>query len=278
MNRCPRLYTRMSNTTHPNTPQIVYSATSKRTSEGEIFIRQHVFDFILSGTSQTFFSNKSQSYKAGDIRFARKNRLSRFIKDPTPDGIFRSVAICIDQQTLEQLQGQFKPSEIHTANPDNVFLLKPNRLFHNYLDSLLPYLENGQAIGSELVKTKIREAILIFLETNPDLRNILFDFREPGKIDLEAYMNEHYLFNGDLKEFAYLTGRSLSTFKRDFHELYGTTPSRWLLKKRLEDAHYLIKEKHLKATEVFSEVGFKDYAHFSVAFKKAYGRAPSLLS
>jgi AraC-like DNA-binding protein len=158
-----------------------------------------------------------------------------------------------------------------------VFSLKPNKLFHNYVDSLLPYLENDSVINETLLRTKIKEAILIFLESNPELKNILFDFSEPGKIDLEAYMNEHYLFNGDLKEFAYLTGRSLSTFKRDFEKIYGMTPSRWLVKKRLDEAYYLIKEKKWKAMEVFLEVGFKDYAHFSVAFKRAYGAAPSLL-
>jgi AraC-like DNA-binding protein len=267
----------MSNTTNPKIPQIVYSATSKRITEGEIFIRQHVFDYIMSGTSETFFGGRSYQYKAGDFRFARKNRLSRFIKNPSPDGLFKSVSICIDQHTLEQMQGQFKSAKIYKANNDNVFPLKSNPHFHNYIDSLLPYLESNREISGELVRTKIKEAILIFLETNPELKDILFDFSEPGKIDLEAYMNEHYLFNGNLKEFAYLTGRSLSTFKRDFHQIYGITPSRWLIKKRLEEAYYLLKEKKWKATEVFLEVGFKDYAHFSVVFKKTFGLAPSLV-
>jgi len=268
----------MSNTTNPNLPQIVYSATSKRITEGEIFIRQHVLDYIVSGTSETSFGGKSYQFKAGDFRFARKNRLSKFIKNPLPDGVFKSVSICIDQPTLEQMREQFQPSPIHKVNNDNVFLLKPNRIFHNYIDSLLPYVESNTTMSTELVKTKIKEAVLIFLQTNPELANILFDFSEPGKIDLENYMNEHYLFGGDLKEFAYLTGRSLSTFKRDFYQIYGMTPNRWLIRKRLEDAYYLLKEKKWKATEVFSEVGFKDYAHFSVVFKKAFGRAPSLIS
>jgi len=265
----------MSNTTHPNVPQIVYSATSKRIIEGEIFIRQHVFDYILSGTSEAFFGGKYHQFKAGDFRFVRKNRLSRFIKNPSPDGIFKSVSICIDQQTLEQMQEQFKPAKIHTINNDNLFILKPNQLFRNYIDSLLPYLENNSAMSSELVRTKIKEAILIFLETNPELKNILFDFNEPGKIDLEAYMDEHYLFNGDLSEFAYLTGRSLSTFKRDFTKIYKSTPNKWLQEKRLEKARYLIKEENWKATDAYQEAGFKDYSHFSVAYKQFFGQSPS---
>ncbi len=119
-------------------------------------------------------------------------------------------------------------------------------------------------------------AVLIFIEANPELKHILFDFSEPGKIDLEAYMNEHYSFSGELEQFAYLTGRSLSTFKRDFKRIFNTTPSKWLMKRRLEDAYYLIKERGAKPTEAFIEVGFNDYSHFSFAFKKVFGVAPSL--
>jgi AraC-like DNA-binding protein len=145
------------------------------------------------------------------------------------------------------------------------------------VDSLVPYLENGNQIGEQLVKVKIKEAVLIFMDANPDLKHLLFDFSEPGKIDLEAYMNEHYQFSGDLMQFAYLTGRSLSTFKRDFEKIFHTTPNRWLLEKRLEEAYFLLKKKKMKAMDVFIDVGFKDYSHFSFAFKKMFGIAPSLI-
>ena len=264
----------MSKTTDPNVPQIIYSATSKRTIEGEIFIKQHVFDYIIAGTSETYFDGKRQTYKAGDFRFAVKNRLSKFVKQPPADGEYRSVSICIDQDTLLEMKHQYEPVHHHY---ENVFLLTPNKLFHNYIDSLLPYLENGHHISGDLVKIKIKEAVLIFMEANPQLKNILFDFNEPGKIDLEAYMNQHYQYNGDLQHFAYLTGRSLSTFKRDFEKIFNTTPNKWLLQKRLEDAHYLITKKKMRSMDVYLDVGFKDYSHFSVAFKKLYGKAPSYI-
>ena len=39
--------------------------------------------------------------------------------------------------------------------------------------------------------------------------------------------------------------------------------------------YFLIKRKGLKVSDVYMEVGFKDFSHFSFAFKKAYGIAPS---
>lgn len=266
----------MSSTTYPNVPQIIYSATSKRTIEGEIFIKQHVFDYIISGTSETYFEGKSQHYQAGDFRLAVKNRLSKFVKIPPAGGEYRSISICVDHDTLWEMRDDFQPEIRNTNSWDNVLPVKPNTLFNNYIDSLLPYLDNSRDISSHLLKIKIKEAVLIFLEANPRLKNILFDFSEPGKIDLEAYMRAHYNFNGSLSQFAYLTGRSLSTFKRDFAQIFDTTPNKWLLNKRLEDARYLIQVKNRKATDVYIEVGFKDYSHFSVAYKHLFGQSPSL--
>jgi len=260
--------------TDPKIPKIVYSRISKRTMEGELFIKQHVFDYIISGSSEVFFDGRSHSFKAGDFRFAARNRLSKFTKIPPIGGEYRSISICIDQGTLHEIRPQY--SGISDKKFDNVFLLKSSRVFRSYVDSLLPYLKGGNEISEQLVRVKIKEAVLIFIDANPDLKHILFDFSEPGKIDLEAYMNEHYTFSGELDQFAYLTGRSLSTFKRDFKRIFKTTPNKWMIKKRLEDAYYLIKEKRLRPTDAYLEVGFNDYSHFSFSFKKMYGFAPSL--
>jgi AraC-like DNA-binding protein len=90
-------------------------------------------------------------------------------------------------------------------------------------------------------------------------------------------MLKNYHFNVELQRFAYLTGRSLSTFKRDFEKIFHVTPSRWLVQKRLEEAYHLIRDEGKAPSDVYLEVGFEDLSHFSFAFKKKYGLAPSLV-
>jgi len=90
-------------------------------------------------------------------------------------------------------------------------------------------------------------------------------------------MEKNYMFNMPLEKFGYLTGRSLSTFNRDFRKIFQTTPQRWLIQKRLELAYYHLKEKHKRPSDVFLEVGFEDLSHFSYAFKKQFGLVPSAL-
>jgi AraC-like DNA-binding protein len=116
------------------------------------------------------------------------------------------------------------------------------------------------------------------LKTNPALKDLLFDFSEPYKIDLEAFMMRHYMYNVSVSDFARLSGRSRAGFKRDFEKIFRTSPGQWLQQKRLNEAYYLIKEKGIKPSSVYLDVGFENLSHFSFAFKKAFGVAPSLLS
>lgn len=118
---------------------------------------------------------------------------------------------------------------------------------------------------------------MILLKTNPELSNILFDFSILEKADLEIFMNRNYKFNVNIERFAYLTGRSLSSFKRDFEKVFNETPHKWLIKKRLDEAYFLIEKKKLKPSDIYLELGFEDLSHFSFAFKKQFGYSPNNL-
>jgi len=256
-------------------PHILYSCYTHRSGEGEQFIPEHIFSYILSGTQQMFVGGKNYNFKDGDFRFFHKNQLCRFIKQPPPGGEFKSLSVYMDKEILLEMSAELN---LHTNKPyngDAAILLKPNALLQGYANSLNPYMDDSHNISQALTRHKVKEGIMLLLQTNPVLKNALFDFSEPGKIDLEAYMNAHYRFNVDINRFAYLTGRSLATFKRDFARIYNTTPNKWLQQKRLNDAYYLIKEKGQKVSDVYMEVGFKDFSHFSFAFKKMFGVAPS---
>ncbi|MDB5029411.1 AraC family transcriptional regulator [Mucilaginibacter sp.] len=258
-------------------PRILYSCYTHVSREGEQFIPEHVFGYILAGSQDMSVGDKTYHFNEGDFRFFSKNQLCKFVKNPPAGGEFISLSAILDKDTLQSISQEHN---LHADGPytgEATLLLEPNELFKNYVASLKPYINSKTEINRALTSLKVKEAVMLLLDTNPGLKNVLFDFAEPGKIDLEAYMAEHYKYNVDINRFAYLTGRSLATFKRDFERIFHTSPNRWLQQKRLTDAHYLIKEKGWRSSDVYMEVGFKDLSHFSFAFKKAYGVPPSRL-
>jgi AraC-like DNA-binding protein len=69
-----------------------------------------------------------------------------------------------------------------------------------------------------MAQLKTAEAIEQLLNSNPEKESFLFNLSELHKIDLEKFINNNFMFNIPISEFARLTGRSLSTFKRGFQK------------------------------------------------------------
>ncbi|SJZ43140.1 AraC-type DNA-binding protein [Chitinophaga eiseniae] len=261
-----------------NPSRIAYSCYYARTRDGEQFVQEHVFSYQVTGRLTLSNADKTYVFNEGDLRLIRRNQLVKFIKEPLNDGVFKTISVYLDQEVLKSFSLEYGyQAETGGNTGEAVLKLKTAPLCKSFLDSLLPYVQGDQLINEDLQRLKQREAIMVLLQAQPELKNVLFDFREPGKIDLEEFMNRNFHFNVQLKRFAYLTGRSLATFKRDFEHIFHTSPSRWLLQRRLQEAHFLIREKGKAPSDVYLETGFEDLSHFSFAFKKMYGVAPSRL-
>ncbi|UYQ93627.1 AraC family transcriptional regulator [Chitinophaga horti] len=258
---------------------IQFSCYFTRSRAGENWVAEHALGYVLSGCLTVDDGTATYTFEAGDLYFARRNSLARFSKEPGTNGEFRSLSIYFEQETLRQFSLEYQYHASAAADSVGFFHLDEQSLLGQYMQSLQAYENVLSAPGADhLLNIKRKEALLLLLQTKPELQNILFDFSEPGKLDLEAFMEQNYHFNIELKRFAYLTGRSLSTFKRDFEKIFHDTPSHWLVSRRLREAYHLIKEKGKMASDIYLDLGFEDLSHFSFAFKKQYGVAPSTLT
>ncbi|OOQ59762.1 helix-turn-helix domain-containing protein [Mucilaginibacter pedocola] len=260
-------------------PHIAYSCYHTRSRGGEQFVAEHVFSLQISGRLTITDGQQTNVFNEGDLRLIKRNNLVKYVKEPPAiGGVFKSVSVYLDQQSLRNFAMQHGyPQAVHQRSPA-ILSLRPHVLYKSFMESILPYVQNDLDVGEELQQLKVNEAILLLLQVQPSLADILFDFSEPGKIDLESFMEKNFHFNVQMKRFAYLTGRSLATFKRDFEKIFNTSPGNWLLQRRLQEAYYLIKEKGCAVSDVYLDVGFEDLSHFSYAFKNKFGSAPSKLT
>ncbi|MBT1686107.1 helix-turn-helix domain-containing protein [Dawidia soli] len=258
-------------------PQVLYSCNTDIKRESEKFLSQHAFTHIFEGSLAIDTGADRQTYQAGDTLLVKRNQLVRSVKYPGASGQMRSITVFFSQERLRDFALTDVPKAVNPYTGKSIVQLRRDPLYAAYAASLVPYESNASQSLEAITVLKTHEAVLLLVQLDPAVKQMLFDFSEPGKIDLEAYMKQHFTFNVELKRFAYLTGRSVATFKRDFEKVFHMSPSRWLLQKRLQEAHYQIKEKGRRPSDVYLEVGFEDLSHFSFAFKKTYGVAPSLV-
>lgn len=243
----------------------------------EQFIPDNVFLYVAKGAIQTYDGNKKTVFKAGDFGIAQKNRLAKYeLLESKED--FEPIVFCFDEPFLQEFKKKHSIQTKNKAIKDAFIKLPKNPLINSFINSIKPYYRGVMELEKEFEDVKYEELLIILLKMKPELAEVLFDFRKPGKIDLETFMNKNFAFNVSNERFATLTGRSLSAFKRDFKEIFDETPSRWLVKKRLEEAHFLIENKHQKVNDIYLDLGFESLSHFSVAFKKQFQYTPTELT
>lgn len=242
----------------------------------EQFVAEHFFLYIAKGKIHGYDGHHSSTLNAGEYCVVRKNHLARYNKE-RENGEFEKIVIILDEVFLKRVQEKFHPKNT-THKPGPAFIaLKPDERIPDFIDSLIPHYNRSMTLDQEVADIKREELMGILLSMRPELYHIFFDFGKPEKIDLEAFMNRNYKFNASIERFAYLTGRSRSAFKRDFKELFDDTPNRWLIRKRLKEAYFLITKKQQKPSAIYLDLGFEDLSHFSFAFKKAFGKTATQL-
>ena len=242
----------------------------------EQFISAHLFFYLVYGTMSGYYGDRNYILKSGEYGIVRKNRLGR-LDSSKENHQAEKIIFVFDEPFLRGFQEKYKPILTKFKSDEPFLSLSDNELIPNIIRSLKPYFNERGQMDHAFFSVKREEMLLILLQLQPGLSGVFFDYGIPGKIDLEEFMERNYKFNVSVERFAYLTGRSISAFKRDFKAIYNDTPNRWLVQKRLQAAHFLIENKHQKPSDIYQDLGFEAFSHFSFAFKKRFGFAPSAL-
>lgn len=266
----------MDHTSEYLTAEIKLSCYEDQFFKSEVVFDQHMLVWFLSGETKIIQSETTHYFKKGDTFLIPRNNPATIINYPTDGLPHKTVVMLLTEKILRNFYKDLSV-KIETLPIPKIKSFGDHPLLKSCLASLIPYFDIKDPFPDSLALLKITEAISILRTISPEIDNVLANFDDPYKVELISFMEKNFKFNMPLEKFSYLTGRSLSTFKRDFRKAFNTTPQRWLTRKRLELAHYQLVEKDRKPTEVCYETGFENLSHFSFAFKKHFGYSPTNL-
>ncbi|MBQ6746049.1 MAG: helix-turn-helix transcriptional regulator [Bacteroidaceae bacterium] len=249
----------------------------------EEMVTEHMLVYLCSGEMDLIEPNgKQHRLKKGDSFFVMRNHKMRKVKHPSKNGeAFKGLFLFLKTPFLKKMlaEGSYVIDRTLQFKSRSPYVMLPKHPFLSGLfKSLEMYFYAQQYPSEQLMENKLREAVLTMLEVKPEIASLVFDFEEPWKIDLTEFMENNYTSDLDITEFAHYTGRSLSTFKKEFQDTFHDSPGKWIIRRRLTEAKRLIEEDGEKPLEVYLRVGFKNLSHFSTAFKRTYGYPPSMMS
>ncbi len=90
-----------------------------------------------------------------------------------------------------------------------------------------------------------------------------------------GYIEKHFNRDLPLSELADLVGLNKDYFSTQFKRSLGTSPYRYIVHQRLEEAKRLLRNTELSIDQVANMVGYSNQAHFSAAFRKAFEVTPT---
>lgn len=246
------------------------------TKYSKLWSHENYVFYVLEGKKVWHTAHGSYEIGEGSCVFVRKGAciLEQFF-----DIGFCLVLFFIpDEFICQTLKNRAAPLYKTQEKYSPVISLETNDTLRAFFVSMYSYFAGTKEPDKSLLELKFRELVLTIAD-NPHNAELLSYFcslmQEPQAVSLQRVMEDNFCFNLKMEEFARLSNRSLSAFKRDFSKIYDTTPGKWLSQKRLSYARHLLGNSGKSVAEVAFESGFESHAHFSRLFRDHFGESPS---
>ena len=241
-----------------------------------ILVTSYLFVVVLSGSKIIHTEEGDLHIEAGDAFFARKGSYL-FSEILSSKDEYRTLIFFIDDSFLAGFLKRHPPSLQRGCPAVPIFPVQVTPLLRSGIDSLLPYFLHNSKFSRELLHLKLDELLLLISEADAEgnFQGFLQELHSSRRQSVLRVMEQYYRRPVSIAELAALSGRSLSTFKREFKELFRETPKRWVNKRRLDEARFLLGTADMTVSEVCFAVGFENISYFSQLFRKQFGCSPS---
>lgn len=233
--------------------------------------------FSLNGERIMDIGNKKFSVTKNKSIFVKKGAFNQY----KPEYVGWDVlAFYFSDDFFKEIYREYRQyltiKKIPQPPKDTIIEIKVNDTIKAFCYSILPYFSKKSSTTQNLLELKFKELLFtIFSEPlNVNLIAYANSIVDGHKTPLWQIMEANYMFNLTIAEFARMTDRSVSAFKREFQSVYNTTPGKWLTNKRLEYAKLLLTTSSKNITEITYDSGFENVSHFSRIFKEKYGSSP----
>lgn len=188
-------------------------------------------------------------------------------------------AVHLYPELLSEIYGDALPEFLKSgaSTPAATGKIAASSVIDQYIESLEFYFQHPGIVTDELLQLKLKELIILLMQTEKadTISDLLTGLFSPKTTTIREIVETHLYSNLNIEELAALCHMSLSSFKRDFKNIYNQSPAAWLRNKRLEKARELLLLKDASVSDVAWRVGFRDLAHFSKSYRQQFGQNPS---
>ena len=239
------------------------------------------FIYVFEGGNNSYSEEKKITLNQGD---ALMMKCGNYIFDGQPHnetGKSGMIAVHFYPEVLKKIFKDEIPTFLINKNRlqfrNNVSIIKSNLQLSKYIDGLEFYFENPSLQTEELSILKLKELILLLLNTknSETILEIMCNLFSTKTFEFKEVVEAHVFSPISIVDLARLTNKSLASFKREFNENYQDSPSNYIKSRRLEKAAKLLSISNDSISSIAYDCLFNNVAHFSNSFKLKYKLNPS---
>ncbi len=251
---------------------IILKSVKQADLQNERYLAAHALTLVLNGALQV-------EDPEGDVTIVPKNQMILLpkglymISDIIPKNqSFDAIVFFFDEEITDEFLINFETGT--SENLSGSLLIPYDENLRLFVDTLLMLYKGKHQ--HQFTKPKLLEFLhLISLTASgEEFVQRLQSIKNRERKNIKTFMLQNFDKPLDIEDYAYLTGRSISTFRRDFKSKFNISPKKWLIEKRLEKAASLLKEKSDSITSIALQVGYENTSHFIKAFQKQFNTSP----
>ncbi|WP_299256329.1 AraC family transcriptional regulator [uncultured Aquimarina sp.] len=237
------------------------------------------FAYILEGDNQDVTKSGFSATKGTIILSLCGKTVGRSFST-IETGYISTIVVHFNQDVLQKVFDGEKPKfwkELDCPLKKDSFQEDASALVKAYFLSVAKFFEHKTALSEEILAVKLKEIILLLLQTEESshfnliirrlFSNKTFSFRKVIDANLYEPLN--------LQRLAAMTNNSMTSFKRKFNKMYDSTPAKYITQKKLEKARSNLAFSQNSIQEICYDCGFINPSSFSRMFKNEYGCSPT---
>ncbi|PQA97228.1 AraC family transcriptional regulator [Chryseobacterium shigense] len=257
--------------------KIIESCTSVTDKKGAMFLKDHMLLFVLEGTKHILYGNQRYTVSKNQMVLLKKNISFDYHKtgDLENNHSYDCIMFFLKDEFVLDYIKMAGIKDTTTEEMARITVKKVKEPLLSFVLSIKPYFNDASKISPGLIRLKMLELLYDLANTDRNLLLQLLQLKQQVVADIPQIIEENYTNPLSLEDFAYLSGRSLSSFKRDFQLIYKVSPGNYIRERRLKKAKELLTVTELPVKDICYETGFDNVAHFSRLFKSFFGSTPS---
>jgi AraC family transcriptional regulator, exoenzyme S synthesis regulatory protein ExsA len=253
--------------------------TNEPAARARIMLQQNLFTFLLDGEKTVHFAGTQVTVQPHQFVMLAAGNCLMSEKVVAKNGDYHSILFFFDSNLLADFFNRHAAllgKQTKRANDLPFLLFEKDDFLVNFTRSLDCMLTGDKPVYHDLQKVKLEELFLYLAVRYPGQIQQIGNRSNQTNDDLmiRQAVTSHINSNITVEELAFLCNMSLSTFKRRFARIYGNSPKRWLLEKRMERAAKMLRQDNRKASEIYYELGYENLSSFIQSFKQIYGITP----